>query len=263
LDCASHHLFGRYGTHSIEKKEDLAMMEELSYHDSLKSEWDASPLRDQLSDSIAAILVQYRLPTISELFLKIIKPRFAPIANEYVLDCSQKQDAGEQTLIYKLQNSKDNFQGIQMAAECMDHLAAGIDTTGDALCLLMYQLSLPESWRVQDMLFKEFSENKNKSLDDLPYMDAVIKEGLRCFPPIPMSQPRYVPAGGRTIDKYFVPAGVIVSCQAWSVHQLNEDIFVEGNKFLPERWLDAGASLEMNRLFFSFGIGGRGCTGRQ
>jgi cytochrome P450 len=199
----------------------------------------------------------------SKTFDKIIKPRPAPIANEYVLDCSQKLDVGEQTLIYKLQNSKNNLQQIQMAAECMDHLAAGIDTTGDALCLLMYQLSLSESWHVQDLLFKEFNENKDKSLDNLPYLEAVVKEGLRCFPAIPMSQPRYVPAGGRTIDGYFIPAGAIVSCQAWSVHRLNEDVFVKGDEFLPERWLDAEASLEKNRLFFSFGIGGRGCTGRQ
>jgi len=36
LDCATHHLFHPYGTHSIETKEDLELMEELSYHDSLK-----------------------------------------------------------------------------------------------------------------------------------------------------------------------------------------------------------------------------------
>jgi cytochrome P450 len=199
----------------------------------------------------------------SEIFEKIFKPRPSPIANQYVLDSSQKLDAGEQTLIHKLQNSKDNFQQIQMAAECMDHLAAGIDTTGDALCFLMYQLSLPESWHVQEVLLKEFNDNKEKSLDELPYLDAVIKEGLRCFPPIPMSQPRYVPAGGRTIDGYFVPGGVIVSCQAWSVHLLNENIFVKGDEFLPERWLNAETSLEMNRYFFAFGAGGRGCIGRQ
>jgi len=199
----------------------------------------------------------------SEILDKIIKPRPAPIANQYVLNSSQMPNAGEQSLIYKLQNSKDNFRQIQMAAECMDHLAAGIDTTGDALCFLMYQLSLPESWHVQDTLFKEFSDSKDRALDDLPYLDAVIKEGLRCFPPIPMSQPRYVPAGGRTIDRYFVPAGVIVSCQAWSVHRLNEYIFFKGDEFLPERWLNAEANLEMNRYFFSFGLGGRGCTGRQ
>jgi cytochrome P450 len=145
----------------------------------------------------------------------------------------------------------------------MDHLAAGIDTTGDALCFLMYQLSLPESSYAQDKLREELNQGKDKSLDDLIYLDAVIKEGLRCFPPIPMSQPRYVPAGGRIIDGYCIPAGTIASCQAWSVHRLNEVIYVDGDKFLPERWINVKENLDMNRLFFAFGGGGRGCIGRQ
>lgn len=215
------------------------------------------------ADDITGNLAQYRWPTMSSWLEKVFKPRPAPLANEYVLSSSGKSDPGEHSLTYKLQNSKGAFQKLQIAAECMDHLAAGIDTTGDALCFLMYQLSLPESFQVQDELMSELLIKQDKSLDELPYLDAVIKEGLRCFPPISMSQPRYVPTGGRTIDGYLIPARTIVSCQAWSVHQLNEDVFVDGYKFKPERWLDPEAAIEMNRLFFSFGAGGRGCTGRQ
>lgn len=141
-------------------------------------------------------------------------------------------------------------------------MAAGIDTTGDALCFLMYQISLPEYHYVQEKLFQEIQKSDG-SLDGLVYMEVVVKEGLRCFPPIPMSQPRYAPQGGCTIDGYFIPAGTIVSCQAYSVHRLNEDIFPEGDKFLPERWEEEERILDMNRLFFSFGAGARGCTGRQ
>lgn len=145
----------------------------------------------------------------------------------------------------------------------MDHMAAGIDTTGDALCFLMYQLSLPESYDVQEKLAREFRESQGKGLDELACLDAVVKEGLRCFPPIPMSQPRYVPEGGKKIDRYFLQEGTIVSAQAWSVHRLNEDTYPNGEKFMPERWLDEERSLEMNRLFFAFGLGARSCTGRQ
>ena len=145
----------------------------------------------------------------------------------------------------------------------MNHLAAGIDTTGDALCFLIYQLSLPASYGIQDKLIAELSSNENGALDDLPYLEAVIREGLRCFPPIPMSQPRYAPHGGRIIDGFFIPGRTIVSCQAWSVHQLNPDIFDQGDRFIPERWLDAKATPQMKSLFFSFGAGGRSCTGRQ
>jgi cytochrome P450 len=196
-------------------------------------------------------------------FANLFDARNSPLANGYVLSTCKKPDAAKSSLLYKLQSSKDHFSERAIAAECMDHMAAGIDTTGDALCFIMYQLSLPESHHLQEILFQELSKSPEKVLDDLEYLDAVVKEGLRCFTPIPMSQPRYVPAGGRTIDGYFVPGGTIVSCQAYSVHRLNEDVFPNGEVFSPERWLDKDKTQEMNRLFFAFGAGARGCTGRQ
>lgn len=220
----------------------------------------------RFSDYLSAHLVLYywpRLHRLGALFSKLVEARNAPLANDYVLSTCEKTDPGESSLLYKLQRSKDHFTQTAIAAECMDHMAAGIDTTGDALCFLMYQLSLPESHYVQDTLFQELSQNPHKNQDDLAYLDAVIKEGLRCFPPIPMSQPRYVPPGGRTIDGYYIPGGTIVSCQGYSVHRLNEAVYKQGDVFSPDRWLDQDKSAELNRLFFAFGTGGRGCTGRQ
>jgi cytochrome P450 len=181
----------------------------------------------------------------------------------YVQKACASENLKEHCLAFKLQQCDLEFQPIQVAAECMNHLAAGIDTTGDALCFLMYQLSLPKYLAIQEELIKEVSTNKDKALIELPYLEAVVKEGLRCFPPIPMSQPRFVPPGGRMISGYYIPSMTIVSCQAWSLHLLNSDIFAHGDQFQPERWLDARSLGKMNKLFFSFGAGGRSCTGRQ
>lgn len=237
-------------------------MQELSFHNSLQCN---SPLSFHLSISniISVFLVQYYCSTLVNLLLKVTRARPAPLSREFVFKACEGADPSDSTLLYRLRNSKGAFQPGQIAAECMDHMAAGIDTTGDALCFLMYQISRPESSYVQEKLFREFKENKGNSLDELEYLDIVIKEGLRCFPPIPMSQPRYVPETGRTIDGYFIPEGTIVSCQAYSVHRLNEAIYPEGNSFKPERCLNKARELDMNRLFFSFGTGARGCTGRQ
>lgn len=261
MDCASFHLLHPHGTKSIEGR-DLNLMEEYSFGDTLKSSYPRNfPTNN--SNIMAEKLLRYRLPTITRWLENTFQQNLESNIGQYVITACEQADSGDHSLAYKLKNSKAAFRQIQVAAECMNHLAAGIDTTGDALCFLMHQLSLPGSHHVQDKLIAELLSNKDKALDELPYLEAVIKEGLRCFPPIPMSQPRCVPSDGRVIDGYFIPPKTIVSCQAWSVHQLNPHIFNQGDQFLPERWLDPKAAIEMNRLFFSFSAGGRSCTGKQ
>jgi cytochrome P450 len=148
-----------------------------------------------------------------------------------------------------------------IVAECLDHLAAGIDTTGDALCFLLYQLSLPENSDIQEKLARELHDGRSIGFEELPYLDAIIMESLRLYPPIPMSQPRIVPRGGRVVDGLFLQEGMVVGAQAWSVHRLNA-VFSDGETFWPERWLDTESRRELENVFFSFGMGSRGCTGR-
>lgn len=162
----------------------------------------------------------------------------------------------------------EGYPPLTAAAECKDHLAAGIDTTGDALTFLMHAISLPENAYVQDKLREELRTKTTtttdpQTLDQLPYLDAVIRESLRRFSPIPMSHPRYVPKGGRQIDGFFVPEGTIVSCQPYTLHLLDQKVFPEAEAWKPERWLDEEGVEDRNRIFFAFGAGARGCTGRK
>jgi cytochrome P450 len=213
-------------------------------------------------------LLHYYLPKIAP-YLSFLRPRHAPLTNEYVIQVTTRQhDPAEYTLVERLTNKEFSLQPMQVAAECKDHMAAGIDTTGDGLCFLMWELSQPQHLPFQRRLQQELLANSapdddSRVLDSLPYMDAVVKEALRISPPIPMSLPRYVPPGGRTIDDYFVPEGTIVSCQPYSVHRLNTDVFPEPDRFNPDRWLESDGVNERNRLFFAFATGGRGCTGKK
>lgn len=252
LDCASHFLFSPNGTNTLNDPADLPLMQELSYHDSLKQR-----------------VVQHYWPLLDKV-LTIFSPKSTPRSKEYVLGrANSSTNPSGASLMAKLQSQSSSITPIQMAAECMDHMAAGIDTTGDGLCFLMHEISLPRSQHIQDKLRAELLSNPSSRLDELPYLDAVIKEGLRLFPPIPMSFPRYVPPGplgsSRIISGYNVPSGSIVSCQPYSLHLLNADTWgpEDPTTFVPDRWLDEKREVEMNRLFFSFGAGGRGCIGRN
>ena len=212
-------------------------------------------------------LILHYSPLLHKLIARVLylfaKPRETPLAAEYVLSSSQKTDAAPFTLISRLWEKSAELEAMDMAAECMDHMAAGIDTTGDGLCFLMWELSQPRSVQYQRRLQEELRQRPDAAWDKLPLLDAVVNESLRCFPPIPMSLPRYVPAGGRIIDGYLLPGHTTVSCQAYSVHHINEQVFPEPERFRPDRWLAREGDADRRRLMFAFASGGRGCIGKQ
>lgn len=212
-------------------------------------------------------LVQYYNPTLHNIVGSVLNifapPRETPLADDMVMSACAKTDSAQFTLLSRMQDKNYDMEQIDMAAECLDHMTAGIDTTGDALCFLMWEISQPGSFHVQRRLQEELLANPDTNFDKLLYLDAVVSEGLRCFPAIPMSLPRYVPSGGRTIDGYLVPAGTIVSCQAYSTHRVDETVFPQPDLFDPNRWMQEAGELERKRLFFSFASGGRGCIGKQ
>ncbi|GAW25733.1 putative cytochrome P450 [Rosellinia necatrix] len=218
-------------------------------------------------NSLQNRLVEYYNPLLHKVVghaLSIFaKPRQTPLADELVLYATRKTDPAQFTLLSRMQDKVHNMNQMDMAAECLDHMAAGIDTTGDGLCFLMWEISQPRSLQVQRRLQEELIANPGASFDKLPYLDAVILEGLRCFPAIPMSLPRYVPRGGRMIDGFFIPERTIVSSQAYSAHRIDQRVFPQPELFKPERWLEGEGELDRKRLFFAFASGGRGCIGKH
>ncbi|EMD39904.1 hypothetical protein CERSUDRAFT_150666 [Gelatoporia subvermispora B] len=249
LDCITYHLFHPHGLHSLIDAADREKVIELSYRDTLKSQY-----------------FQYYMPTLAAILsrLKSRRHRRGDNAASYVLERVRDHAETEPfTVLRKLKARRDVIGDLSIASECMDHLAAGIDTTGDALCFLVHHLSLPESAPIQRKLHDELVNHSGDTFDDLPYLDAVVKEGLRCFTSIPMSLPRKVPRDGRTIEGVFIPANTIVSCQAYTLHRLDEEVFPNPEEFQPERWLESTGVTARNQMFFTFSAGGRACIGKH
>ncbi|KAG5989218.1 hypothetical protein E4U43_004543 [Claviceps pusilla] len=249
-DCVTHHLFHPNGSDCIGNKADEEMMHQVAADDSLQNR-----------------LISHYSPTLHRIFAGalslFLKPRSVPLADNYVLETTKRTEAMSFTLLSRLEEKTGTLDHIDMAAECLDHMVAGIDTTGDTLCFLMWELSRSRSAHLQRRLTEELQNNPNLAIDQLPFLDAVLCEGLRCYPAIPMSLPRLVPQGGRVIDGFFLPENTIVSCQAHSVHRINTDVFPEPEKFCPERWMGTEGDADRRRLLFSFSNGGRGCVGRH
>ena len=92
-------------------------------------------------------------------------------------------------------------------------IIAGSETTGTTLCGITNELvQNPEELRklvkeVRSAFISE-SEMTFEALRNLPFLNAVIHEGLRLCNPIPAGLPRIVPQGGGTVCGYFLPENV-------------------------------------------------------
>ena len=75
-------------------------------------------------------------------------------------------------------------------------------------------------------------------LERLPFLTAVIKEGLRLSVGVIDRLPRVVSSPSATFNDHFLLAGTIVSMSSWMMH-CDPAIFPEPMEFDPERWLQS------------------------
>ncbi|KAI8932429.1 hypothetical protein NX059_010615 [Plenodomus lindquistii] len=180
----------------------------------------------------------------------------------------------EGSIIARLWNIKKTakLDELDIASECADHLLAGIDTTSDTLMFLIWCLSLPQNSAIQQRLIEECralpdTVFKNgvinlETADQLPYLDAVLKETLRLLAPLPASEPRSSHVD-TVIDGYRIPAGTVCSMAPYSLHR-NAEIFSSPLNWDPHRWLKDPTDpvlVEMKKWWWPFSSGARMCIG--
>lgn len=99
----------------------------------------------------------------------------------------------------------------------------------------------------------------------LPYLQAVVREGLRIYPGNVPLVFKEVPAGGDTVAGYRLPAGTQVGVDAWGALRNRQFWGEDADQFRPERWLnqpDARLSVMIENLDVQFGYGRYQCLGR-
>lgn len=97
------------------------------------------------------------------------------------------------------------------------------------------------------------------TLEQLPYLNGIVKESIRLGYGVPGRLPRKVPAGGATFCGQHVPAGFAICSTAYGIHT-NEAYFTNAAEFRPERWL-GDEKLELEKKLVSFSRGTRSCLG--
>uniref|UniRef100_A0A0D6QTZ0 Cytochrome P450 n=1 Tax=Araucaria cunninghamii TaxID=56994 RepID=A0A0D6QTZ0_ARACU len=146
-----------------------------------------------------------------------------------------------------------------------DILAAGTDTSGNTLEWAMSELLRnPSTMEIaQQELDSVVGQNRmveESDLGRLPYLQSVVKEILRLYPPAPLLIPRESMEHS-TIAGYRIPHKTRVIVNVWAIGR-DPTAWEEADKFKPERFM--GSQIDVKGQDFEvlpFGAGRRGCPG--
>ncbi|KAL8692049.1 MAG: hypothetical protein Q9218_002835 [Villophora microphyllina] len=166
------------------------------------------------------------------------------------------------TLVEKVENGE--LEKEEMTAHASTLVIAGGETVSTFLGAVTYYLTKrPDCLRkLQEeirMRYGRYDEINATTAQQLPYLQAVINEGLRIYPPGSQGFPRVSP--GTVIADHWVPKGAEVYTSAWTLTH-DERNFRDPFSFKPERWLDHN-NTDVKEASQPFSLGPRGCLGRN
>jgi len=288
LDTITGFLYGEQhgGTHALRENEtDRTLLNDIIDPSRRKLSWYAVHLRDYTKWLYTRTGVMEKivgrfglLPMKKPATYSGIRAHALQSWTGYETTVAEKDPDRDLAIVDKLWRSSKNskgpsLDGLDIASELADHFLAGIDTTSDTAMFAIWALSRPQNRIYQEKLINEVdgildtdcNEDGNPTAEAssrLPYLDAVLKETLRLYAPLPASEPRTFSVD-TMIDGYLIPAGTVVSMSPYTLHR-NPEVFPEPLKFNPERWLGhCGDLTEMKKWFWAFSSGGRMCIGIQ
>ncbi|KAJ3683481.1 hypothetical protein LUZ60_013708 [Juncus effusus] len=158
--------------------------------------------------------------------------------------------------------TKENMKAI-----IVEMLVAGTETSYATLVWAMTELIRnPEKMKkLKDEINKIPLINGKLDADrinKLPYLNAVIKETLRLYPPAPLLVPRES-VGNCTVQDYNIHKGDRVFINVWAIGR-DPERWESPNEFKPERFIESDIDFRGKHFdLLPFGAGRRICPGMQ
>ena len=168
---------------------------------------------------------------------------------------------GREDILSLLLSAKDDDGNGLSDQEILDQLItivfAGHETTAVMLAWAFYLLHKnPETLTKLHAEIDPLSPDSDpESIAKLPYLEAVINETLRIYPPVHVIHRKL--ARPMTLMGFDLPAGTVVAAGAYATHRI-ASIYPEPEQFRPERFIDKSYS---PFEFLPWGGGVRRCLG--
>ncbi|KAK0702761.1 cytochrome P450 [Lasiosphaeris hirsuta] len=144
---------------------------------------------------------------------------------------------------------RNGVEPEDVVQECITLAVAGSETTSVALRMaLLAILTTPSAYNKLQSEIDKFYTNKEAAdtsiisytdTRNLPYLQAVIREALRLWPPSAGLFTKEVPRSGDTIHGYYLPPRTEVGQCVYSIGRLPRIWGTDHDVFRPERWLEA------------------------
>ncbi|TLD03793.1 uncharacterized protein PgNI_11655 [Pyricularia grisea] len=201
---------------------------------------------------------------------------------DHIVDVKKRKESGKtfvnrdskmrcDTLFEHLINSdlpESELSVERLASEAQVVMGAGTVTTARTMDYLAVHILLND--RVHTRLRQELKEPMKDfpekmpplaELEQLPYLQACIKEALRLSPGLTHRLPRVSPDTDLVYRGWTIPRGTPVGMSAWYMHT-DPNVYQDAMTFRPERWLE-NVTPEMHRNYVPFSKGSRRCLGSE
>jgi cytochrome P450 len=159
----------------------------------------------------------------------------------------------------------ERFTDTEIRDQVMTLMFAGHDTSTSTVTFALHELArhpdaLERLSEEQDRVLAGAAPTIDQLENEMPYLDIVVDEVLRLYPPAwigPRRAVRNFDFGGFT-----VPRGAYVNYVSWASHRIPE-VFPEPEAFVPERFTRERKAALPRGAYVPFGGGKRVCIGKR
>lgn len=175
-------------------------------------------------------------------------------------------DDGPRTLVHEIMQSKLPPQERSLERVFDDintTTGAGYETTAAVIRIAAFHIySNPEILQKLRAELAAAPGHDWKTLEQLPYLTAIIMEAMRLAPALATRSARIAQDKDLVYADWRIPAGTPVGMTIHLLHQ-NEEEYQEPQRFDPDRFMDPNPWQLGKKNFVPFGKGKRNCLGMQ